>query len=74
MSGQSNVGVAQNSKHYVVELENEKVRILRIKYGPHEKSTMHGHPASVAIFLTDAEGRFTYPDGSLRTSTQRLVR
>jgi hypothetical protein len=61
MSGQSNIGVAQDpvqvdSKHYVVELENEKVRILRIKYGPREKSTMHGHPASVAIFLTDAEG------------------
>jgi len=22
-----------------------------------------GHPASVAVFLTDALGRFTYPDG-----------
>jgi hypothetical protein len=25
-----------DSKHYSVEFENEKVRILRIKYGPHE--------------------------------------
>jgi quercetin dioxygenase-like cupin family protein len=55
--------VQVDSTHYTVELENEKVRVLRIKYGPHEKSKMHGHPASVAIFLTDADGRFTYPDG-----------
>ena len=33
-----------------VELENERVRVLRIKYGPHEKSAMHDHPASVGIF------------------------
>ena len=68
MSAQSSARAAQDpvqvdSKHYTVEFENEKVRVLRIKYGPHEKSAMHGHPASVSIFLTDAEGRFNYPDG-----------
>jgi len=68
MDLQSNVGVAQDpvevdSRHYTVELENERVRVLRIKYGPYEKSKMHGHPNLVAVFLTDAEGRFTYPDG-----------
>jgi hypothetical protein len=30
--------VKVDSKHYTVEVENEKVRVLRIKYGPHEKS------------------------------------
>jgi quercetin dioxygenase-like cupin family protein len=55
--------VKVDSKHYTVELENEKVRVLRIKYGPHEKSKMHGHPASVTVFLNDCEARFTYPDG-----------
>ena len=50
-------------QHYSVEAENERVRVLRIKYGPREKSTMHGHPASVAVFLTDGRFRFTYPDG-----------
>jgi len=49
--------------HYKVDSENDQVRILRIHYGPHEKSVMHGHPNSVAIFLTDANGKFTYPDG-----------
>jgi beta-alanine degradation protein BauB len=30
-----------------------------------EKSVMHGHPASVAVFLTDGHTRFTYPDGKV---------
>ena len=55
--------VVVDSKHYKVELENERVRVLRSKYGPHEKSAMHSHPASIAVFVTDGHARFTYPDG-----------
>ena len=55
--------VKVDPKHYTVEFENEKVRVLRIKYGPHAKSVMHGHPALVGVFLTDGKVRFTYPDG-----------
>lgn len=55
--------VQVDPNHYVVELENEKVRVLRIKYGPGEKSVMHGHPSTVAVFLVDSHFRFTYPDG-----------
>jgi len=50
-------------QHYKVESENDQVRVLRIHYGPHEKSVMHGHPGSVAVFLTDGNVKFTYPDG-----------
>ncbi len=50
-------------KHYTVVSENDRVRILKVHYGPHEKSVMHSHPATVAVFLTDAKGQFTYPDG-----------
>ena len=63
--------VKVDSKHYTVELENEKVRVLRIKYGPHEKSKMHGHPAIVGIFLTDGHMRFTYPDGKSEDITAK---
>ena len=49
--------------HYKVEFENERVRVLRIKYGPGEKSVMHSHPESIAVFLTDSHAKFTYPDG-----------
>jgi quercetin dioxygenase-like cupin family protein len=50
-------------KHYQVEFENDRVRILRVNYGSHEKSVMHSHPASVAIFLTENRARFTFPNG-----------
>ena len=55
--------VKVDSKHYKVEFENAQVRVLRINYGPHEKSVMHRHPNSVAIFVTDANGKFTFPNG-----------
>ena len=55
--------VKVDPKHYKVELENERVRVLRITYGPGDKSVMHEHPASVAVFLTDGQVKFTLPDG-----------
>lgn len=51
-------------KHYKVEFENDQVRVLRITYGPGEKSVMHYHPKSVSVFLTDGEGKFTMADGT----------
>jgi quercetin dioxygenase-like cupin family protein len=55
--------VKVDAKHYKVEFENESVRVLRISYGPGEKSVMHYHPASVAVYLTDGKTRMTTPDG-----------
>ncbi len=49
--------------HYKVEFENAQLRVLRIHYGPHEKSVMHYHPGSVRVFLTDVAVKFTYPNG-----------
>lgn len=68
MEGQDPVKV--DSKHYKVEFENEKVRVLRINYGAHEKSVMHSHPDSVSIFQKDIHCRFTFPDG--KTEEQRF--
>ncbi|NIR51854.1 hypothetical protein GWO43_25090 [candidate division KSB1 bacterium] len=64
----TNVARAQDaakvdSAHYKVEFENDQVRVLRITYGPGEKSVMHEHPEGVAVFLTDHLSKFTYPDG-----------
>jgi quercetin dioxygenase-like cupin family protein len=50
-------------KHYTVVSENDQVRIVKVHYGPHEKSVMHSHPALVAVFLTDSPTHFTFPDG-----------
>lgn len=56
-------------KHYTVVSENDQVRILKIHYGPHEKSVMHSHPDSVAVFLTDSKVQFTTPDGKKQDSS-----
>jgi len=55
--------VKVDPKHYKVEFENDQVRVLRITYGPGEKSVMHSHPEGVVLFLSDGKGTFTYPDG-----------
>jgi quercetin dioxygenase-like cupin family protein len=56
--------VKVDARHYKVLLENDQVRVLKIKYNAKEKSVMHEHPASVAVFLTDGPTKFTLPDGS----------
>ena len=53
-----------DAKHYKVEFENDQVRVLRITYGPGEKSVMHEHPDAVATFLADSRGKFHMPDGN----------
>ena len=63
--------VQVDPKHYTVEFEDEKIRVLRIKYGPREKSVMHGHPALVGVMLTDGHIRFTYPDGKTEEVTAK---
>ena len=52
-----------DAKHYTVAFENDQVRVLKVHYDPGEKSVMHSHPNAMAIFLSDAKGKFTFPDG-----------
>jgi quercetin dioxygenase-like cupin family protein len=49
--------------HYKVEFENEYVKVLRVKYGPYEKSPLHSHSRLAGVHLTDAKARFTPKDG-----------
>ena len=56
-------------KHYKVESENAQVRILRVHYGPHEKSVMHSHPDGVAIYLSKGSMVFHFPDGKTQNAT-----
>lgn len=63
--------VQVDSKHYKVEFENDEVRVLRVRVGPKEKSVMHQHPNAVAIFLTDATGKFTFPKDPSQDITRK---
>ena len=66
--------VKVDPKHYTVLSENDRVRILKVHYGPHEKSVMHSHPDTVAVFLSDAKGSSPILTGSLKASTPKRVR
>jgi hypothetical protein len=55
--------VTVDAAHYKVQFENDQIRVLRITYGPNEKSVMHYHPAGVVVFLTDASVQFALPNG-----------
>ena len=53
-----------DSDHYKVEFENDQVRVLRITYGPGEKSVMHWHPDAIVVNLTDNTFQMHAPDGT----------
>ena len=48
---------------YKVVSENDRVRVVETRYGPGVKSDIHSHPDLVAIAITPAKARFTFPDG-----------
>lgn len=46
--------VAVDAAHYSVLLENEHVRVLRVRYGPREKGALHEHKLNrVVVYLND---------------------
>jgi hypothetical protein len=55
--------VKVDPKHYTVVFENNAVRVLHIHYAVGEKSVMHSHPDSVAVFLEDQKAKMTHPGG-----------
>ncbi|MGA9978738.1 MAG: hypothetical protein WBQ08_08895, partial [Candidatus Sulfotelmatobacter sp.] len=40
-------------KHYKLDFENERVQVVSVHYGPHEKAALHDHPGGVVVSLTD---------------------
>ena len=54
------------SKHYKLDFENDKVQVVSVHYGPHEKSALHEHPGGVVVALTEAHLRFTDENGKTR--------
>ena len=46
-----------DARHYKVEFENERVRILRVHYDPHDKGELHEHILNrVVLYLNDQPG------------------
>jgi hypothetical protein len=54
-----------------VEFENERLRVLRVRFKPHEKLMMRPYPCRIEINLTVAHLLFNYPDGRTETVEAR---
>jgi quercetin dioxygenase-like cupin family protein len=51
-------------KHYKVELDNSQVRVLRVKLGPKESTTLHEIPVNhLVVYMTQTDARATFADG-----------
>lgn len=42
--------------HYKLVFENPSVRVVRVIYGPHEKSPVHDHPANPTVYVYVTDG------------------
>ncbi|HJQ23931.1 MAG TPA: hypothetical protein VKA60_08430 [Blastocatellia bacterium] len=63
--------VKVDAKHYKVLFDNDQVRVLKVRYGAHEKSVMHEHPDAVAVFITEGHAKFNLPDGTSTPSDKQ---
>jgi hypothetical protein len=45
------------------QAEGDKIRVLRVSYGPHEELPMHSHPSGLIVFRTDHHSKHTDPAG-----------
>ncbi len=48
---------------YKVGFENQRVRVVRLRFGPHEKGLMVAHPPRVLVTLTDVAVKLVFADG-----------
>ena len=53
-------------RHYKLDFENDRVQVVSVHYGAHEKSALHEHPGGVVVSLTEAHLRFTDENGKTR--------
>jgi len=65
-----NCAVAQDPtkvepRHYKLLFENDRVQVVSVHYGPHERSEMHDHPGGVVVIVTGGHLRFTDQNGKI---------
>ncbi|MFI5113692.1 MAG: cupin domain-containing protein [Terriglobales bacterium] len=52
--------------HYKLDFENDRVQVVSVHYGPHEKSGMHDHPGGVVVVITAGHLKFTDNHGKVQ--------
>jgi quercetin dioxygenase-like cupin family protein len=58
--------VVTDGNKYKVILENERVRVLRYRDKPGEKTSQHAHPDYVMVAESSFKRRLHFPDGQKR--------
>ncbi len=48
---------------YNLLMENDKVRVYELRIKPGQKVEMHSHPSVSAYSFSDANNKWTFPDG-----------
>ena len=48
---------------YTLIMENERARVLDVRFKPGQKAVMHSHPDHVVYVLKDGKLKITLPDG-----------
>jgi hypothetical protein len=61
--------VAKDRQHYSVEIENEHVRVVRVKYAAREPGLLHEHRCGrVTVYLTPTHQSLKRPNGDVTES------
>ena len=63
--------VKLDPKYHTVDLENDRVRVLRTVLEPHIKSPMHEHPSYVVVYVTELHTTMALSDGRLVDNVRR---
>jgi len=48
---------------FKVVFDNDRVRVVRLRFGPHERGVMVSHPPRVLVTLTDVSVKLLFADG-----------
>ncbi len=70
-AAEAQTSASPDPEHETIELENEQVRVIRVRIPPHSKSPMHAHPNRVVIPLTVQRSKATTSDGQVDERTRR---
>lgn len=53
-------------KHYRLEFENDRVRVLRLKLGRNDRTAVHDSAPATIVCITDCHLGFIRPDGKVQ--------
>jgi len=65
----ANIGIAQDPievspEHYSVLFENERVRVLEVRYQPGDVSEFHRHPENLVVAISESVATAINDDGT----------